>query len=303
MTFPAGGDVRGLLGLCTGPLVALCFVACDHAHIEIPIADHPRLTANVISKDITFTSISLGRVISYRVILPAAVMPNRKLPVVYLLHGGGGSYRDWSNYSDVAGYAEQGYLLVMPEGNNSYYTNSAEHPQDKFEDYIVKDLMADVESRFPAISQRDSRAIIGVSMGGFGAVKIALKHPELYAFAAGLSSALDVPSRPFSVKRISQYRSHEQIFGPWDSATRRENDPLVLVQTSESKATPYMFLTCGDREGLLAVNRKFAKLLRQRGFEFEFHSVAGGNHDWNQWNGQLPSLFAALKTQLRPPSN
>jgi S-formylglutathione hydrolase FrmB len=64
-----------------------------------------------------------------------------------------------------------------------------------------------------------------------------------------------------------------------------------------------MFLTCGDREGLLAVNRKFAKLLRQRGFEYEFHSVAGGNHDWYQWNGQLPAVFAALKTQLRQTGN
>lgn len=284
-------------GKLTIALIILFAVACRGKQGPVP-PDHPRLTAKVISKDITFHSASLDRAITYRVIMPAKTPPAQKLAVVYLLHGGGGSYRDWSNYSDVARYAEQGYLLVMPEGDYSYYTNSAERPQDKYEDYIVKDFIADVEARFPAIPRRDSRAIIGVSMGGFGAVKIALKHPDLYAFAAGLSSALDVPSRPFSIKRISQYRGHEQIFGPWGSATRRENDPLVLVQAADAKATPYMFLACGDREGLLAVNRKFANLLRQRGLKYEFHSVAGGNHDWVQWNGQLPALFAALNTRV-----
>lgn len=276
---------------------ALSVIGCREKQIEEK-PDHPRLTPNVISKDLTFFSTSLNRVMTYRVILPAALPPNQKLPAVYLLHGGDGTYRDWSNYSEVARYAEQGYLLVMPEGNNSYYTNAVDRPQDKFEDYIVKDLIADVESRFPVIVRRDSRAIVGVSMGGFGAVKIALKHPELYGFAAGLSSALDVPSRPFSIKRISQYRGHAQIFGLWGSATRRDNDPLVLVQTADPAATPYVFLSCGDREGLLAINRKFSNLLKQRAFHHEFHSVPYGNHDWNQWNSQLPAVFSALSQHL-----
>jgi putative tributyrin esterase len=278
-------------------LSALLPTGCRRQQAAAPV-DHRRLTPNVTLHDVIMRSSSLNRDITYRVILPASLPQGKKLPVIYLLHGGGGSYRDWSNYSDIARYAEQGFLLVMPEGGNSYYTNSAEHPQERYEDYIVKDLIADVESRFPAISRRDSRAIIGVSMGGFGAVKIALKHPELYAFAAGLSSALDVPSRPFSIKRISQYRGHEQIFGAWGSTTRRENDPLVLIQTSDSKATPYMFLACGDREGLLAVNRKFANLLKQRRCRYEFHSVTGGNHDWNQWNGRMPALFKALNAHV-----
>jgi S-formylglutathione hydrolase FrmB len=64
---------------------------------------------------------------------------------MYLLHGGGGGYRDWSNYSDVAQFAEHGFILVMPEGNSSYYVNAAERPQDRYEDYITKDLIADVE--------------------------------------------------------------------------------------------------------------------------------------------------------------
>ena len=152
--------------------------------------------------DVTFHSASLSRDMPYRVILPAKIAEGKKLPVIYLLHGGGGSYRDWTNYSDVAQYAERGLILVMPEGNSSYYVNSADHPQDRYEDYIVHDLIADVENRFPAATGRSNRAIAGVSMGGFGAVILALKHPDLVVFAGGMSSALDVPTRAFSVKRI-----------------------------------------------------------------------------------------------------
>jgi len=167
-----------------------------------PAPDRPRLTPAVKMVDVTFHSAALNRDMPYRAIIPATIAANQKLPVLYLLHGGGGGFRDWSNYSDVAGYAEHRLILIMPEGNSSYYTNSADRPQDRYEDYIVRDLIADVEQRFPAAGDRTHRATAGVSMGGFGAVALALKHPDLFVFAGGLSSALDVPSRPFSIKRV-----------------------------------------------------------------------------------------------------
>src|SRR5260370_33386674 len=180
--------------------------------------------------DITFHSAALNRDMQYRVILPASVAAGQKLPVIYLLHGGGAGFPGWSNCSGAARYAEHTVILGMPEGNSSYYTNSAERPQDRYEDYIVTDLIADVESKFPVASGRSNRAIVGVSMGGFGAVKLALRHPELFVFAAGISPAVDVPSRPFSIKRIQQWRFHSSIFGPWGSQTRRDNDPFVLAR-------------------------------------------------------------------------
>jgi len=173
-----------------------------------PPPDRPRLTANVAMRDVVFHSTALNRDMPYRVVLPASVIPRQKLPVVYLLHGGGGGFRDWTNYSDVARFAERGLILVMPEGNASYYANSAERPRDRYEDYIVKDLISDLESRFPAAVGRENRAIIGISMGGFGAVNLSLKHPDLFVFAGALSPAIDVPSRPFSIKRIGQWSEH-----------------------------------------------------------------------------------------------
>lgn len=247
----------------------------------------------------TFHSAALNRDMPYRVIVSANIPANQRLPVFYLLHGGGGGFHDWSNYSDVAGYAERGLILVMPEGNSSYYTNSADRRQDRYEDYIVHDLIADVESRFPAASDREHRAIAGVSMGGFGAIVLALKHPDLFVFAGGLSSALDVPSRPFSIKRVGQYRQHSSIFGSWGSQSRRASDPFVLIRSVDPPTAPYLFLTCGDQEGLLPTNRRFAAMLQTRHFSYEFHTVVGG-HDWNQWNRNIPDLMKSAINHLSP---
>src|SRR4029077_18786971 len=125
----------------------------------------------------TFHSASLNRDMPYRIVLPASAAAGQKLPVVYLLHGGGGGFRDWTNDSDVANFAEQGLILVMPEGSSSYYVDAAERPQDRYEDYIVKDLITAVEGRFPAAAGRPNRVIVGISMGGFGAINLSLRHP------------------------------------------------------------------------------------------------------------------------------
>jgi putative tributyrin esterase len=262
-----------------------------------PQLDHPRLTPNVVLRDVTFHSSALNRDMPYRVVLPSKVAPGQRLPVVYLLHGGGGGFRDWTNDSDVAHFAESGLILVMPEGASSYYTNAVDPPQDRYEDYIVGDLIADVESKFPVATGRASRALIGVSMGGFGAVNLALHHPDLFIFAGGLSSAIDVPRRAFSIKRLQQSRHYNSIFGSSGSQTRRDNDPFVLVRTARPETTPYLFLTCGEQEGLLPSNRDFAKLLEGRHFRYEFHTVPGG-HDWNQWNAWLPTLFRSLAERM-----
>src|SRR3954469_17945020 len=189
--------------------LGLCFFqfGCKQKSTEV-FHDNPRLTNKVVFRDVTFRSSSLSRSMTYRVVMPADLGAGKKLPVVYLLHGGGGDFRERTNYSDVAEFAERRILLVMAGGDSSYYVNSATKPEDRYEDYIVKDLVSDVETRFPAASDRANRAIVGISMGGFGAVKLALSHPDLYVMASGISPAIDVPRRPFSIKRISQWRHH-----------------------------------------------------------------------------------------------
>jgi putative tributyrin esterase len=287
---------------CRGALFAAILILTQGCKTKEALPpDHPRLTPNVILRDVTFHSAALNRYMPYRVILPSSVAPAKKLPVVYLLHGGGGGFRDWSNFSDVARFVESGLILVMPEGASSYYVNAVDPPQDRFEDYIVRDLIADVETRFPAASGRANRAIVGLSMGGFGAVTLALRHPEVFGFVGGLSSAIEVTRRAFTIKRLKQSRHFNAIFGPSGSPARRDRDPFLLVKTTNPDAAPYFFLTCGEQDSLLPANREFAALLAQRHFHFEFHTTSGG-HDWTQWNAWLPDLFHSL-TQHRGSGN
>ena len=131
----------------------------------------------------TFYSAALFRKVTYRIIVPAHLPPG-PVSVLYLLHGAGGSADDWANHSDIASLLPDS-VLVMPFGANSYFMNSATHPEDRYEDFITRDLIADAERSLPARPRR--RAIAGVSMGGCAAIVLALRHAELFPFAAGLS--------------------------------------------------------------------------------------------------------------------
>jgi S-formylglutathione hydrolase FrmB len=252
------------------------------------------LAPGVRIRDLSFHSTALGRQMQYRVLLPEAARPDRKLPVVFLLHGAGEDFLSWSNHSDVARYAADGLILVMPEGDYSYYINSAVRPQNRYEDYIARDLLTEVESRLPVATDRAHRAIVGVSMGGFGAVTIALRHPKLFRFVGGLSAALDAPRRPITIRRPRQSWAFLTIFGFAGSETRRQVDPFLAAQAASPIEAPYLFLACGDQDYLLPVNNEFDAFLSRRNLPHEFH-VGRGGHEWGFWNAQLPALFAKLR--------
>jgi len=272
--------------------------SCGTAKQDAP-QDTPHVAADARVQDVAFHSRALNRQMQYRVIFPRSQRGGEKLATVYLLHGGGGNYRDWSNYADLSIFADKSFLLVMPEGHSSYYTNSATNATERYEDYIIQDLIADVESKFPVAIGRDRRAILGVSMGGFGAIKIALRHSEIFAFAGGLSPALDVPSRPFSIRRIAQWEHHRSIFG-WNGQAQHDNDPFVLAQSADDTQTPFLYLVCGEQEGLLTANQSFAALLQRQKIPHEFHTVPGG-HDWAQWRKSAKDLFVNLLAHSGAP--
>jgi S-formylglutathione hydrolase FrmB len=264
------------------------------------LLDRPQLASGAAMQDVTLHSVALGREMPYRVFLPAKVAAGQKLPVVYLLHGNGGNFRNWSDDSNISQYAAQGLILIMPEGNSSYFMNAVEKPQDQYEDYLIHDLISDVESRFPAKSSRANRAIAGVSMGGFAAVTLALRHPDMFVFAGAISPAIDVPERRFTWKRASQWWRFRAIFGPWGSAERDGRDPFVLVRTADPRTAPYVYLTAGEQEPLLEPIQRFAARLQAYGIAHEFHTKPGG-HDWGEWDAQIPGCFEKLLTALDKP--
>src|ERR1041385_6730043 len=146
---------------------------------------------------VPFESRLVGASLPYNVVLPAdynrASSKQKRYSVVYLLHGLGGSAADWvSNRSHLADYAAQyPFIIVVPEGKDGWYTDGIA-PAEKFESYFVEELIPDVDRRFRTLPAREGRAVAGLSMGGYGSMKFALKHPELFAFAASMSGALAV---------------------------------------------------------------------------------------------------------------
>jgi S-formylglutathione hydrolase FrmB len=273
-------------------LCGFLFLAGCHS-VEQKLPDKPQIAAGAVMQDVTFHSMALGREMPYRVFLPAQISAGQKFPVVYLLHGNGGGFRNWSDYSDVSRYAAQGLILVMPDGNSSYFMNAVEKPKNKYEDYLVQDLIGDVELRFPAKSGRMNRAIIGVSMGGFAAVTLALQHPEMFVFTGAISPAIDVPERRFTWKRASRWWEFRSIFGPWGSVERDARDPFVLLRFAKPESTAYIYLTAGEQEPLREPIERFAAQLKARGVAYEFHTMPGG-HDWAQWDQQIPGCFTKL---------
>ena len=270
-------------------------IGCHRAGAPV---DEPQRTPGVAMRNITFFSPALNHKMTYRVFLPEKVDPRSKLPVIYLLHGNGGDFTDWSNHSNVSQYAARGLILVMPEGHSSYFMNAVEKSKDRYEDYVVQDLIRDVETRFPAATDRSHRAIAGVSMGGFAAVKIALSYPSEFVFAGAISPAIDVAERRFSWKRIRQWAGFREIFGPVDSAERRSRDPFLLVQSVDPKTAPYFYLTAGQQEPLREPIQRFAGRLNQRGFQYEFHAKPGG-HDWTEWDTQISGCFERMLATIQ----
>jgi S-formylglutathione hydrolase FrmB len=283
-----------LIGSLAGGALAAGGLLLARRKPAAPPVDRPQLVPGVSLRDLSFFSPSLQRQMQYRVLMPAAV--TGKLPVVYLLHGGGGSFQDWTSYTGVAQFARD-LVLIAPRGDYSYYTNAAARPQDRYEDYLLDDLPADVAGRLPAQDNRAGRALVGVSMGGYGAVKAALRRPGHCGFVGALSAAIEVTRRPFSLRRYGQSRAFEELFGPAGSATRRHNDPFALAEAVDPGAMPFLHLSCGREEGLYAPNREFADLLARRGIAHHFLGARGG-HDWGQWELQLPAVFASLREHL-----
>jgi S-formylglutathione hydrolase len=291
--------MKAVLSFFCATLASFAMLAGCHRG-QLAQADHPRSFPGVASKDVTFYSSALDRNMTYGVYMPKESAGGTRFPIVYLLHGCDGSFRDWSSYSDVGAYAARGLILIMVEGDCSYYMNAALDAKDRYEDYFVHDVRADAESRFPVLPGRENRAVVGVSMGGFAAVKLALTRPDLFAFAGAISPAIDVPSRQFSWSRWSQSMRFRNIFGPTGSETRTHSDPFILVKTAESANTPYLYISAGEQEPLLSPIRRFVTLLKLHHCAYEFHTKPGG-HDWSEWDSQVPGCFDSLLAHIHQP--
>ena len=202
----------------------------------------------------------------YLVLLPQGYDTSmRRYPVLYLLHGLTGDYKDWSTRTNLAEYSKTiPVIIVMPDAGNSWYTNAADGTS-KFEDYIATELPADVVQKYRTINSRHGRAIAGLSMGGYGALKLALKRPAQFSVVGSFSGAFEVTREGQLERLIGAAESDRlrQIFGPADSPTRKENDVFTLAAALRPAGAPYIYIDCGTSDVLVASNRQIIEALEQ----------------------------------------
>jgi putative tributyrin esterase len=236
----------------------------------------------------SFRSTALGKDVSYLVDLPASYASgDRRYPVLYALHGLFESHSFWERRG-LAG-ALQGlrerrevpeFLVVAVDGGNSFFVNGR---LGRYEDLVATDLVAHVESTWQVAPGRENRALFGVSMGGYAALRIALAQPEVFgAVAAHSAMLLEKPPTREDGARGGQMMAFNRVFGdPIDAAMWTAADPLALAEKVDPKAVPALYFDCGteDRYGLFAGNRELHRRLEARGIAHEF-GLYPGDHGY-----------------------
>ncbi|HEY3103266.1 MAG TPA: alpha/beta hydrolase family protein [Pyrinomonadaceae bacterium] len=259
---------------------------------------------------IQFHSTLTGKTLPYSVILPPHYRRSltTRYPVLYLLHGLMGHYTDWVTKTNVADYAAQYRIIVVtPEGNDGWYTDSATVPSDKYESYFMKELIPDVQKRYRTIETRYGRAVAGLSMGGYGAVKFGLKYPESFVFAASISGSLTIATASQNdLKYPAAIRdSIASVLGPEDSGTRIANDLEFMVrsmQPSRVASLPYFYFDCGTEDLFLGQNARFAGLLYFKKIPHEYRQLPG-NHNWAYWAQRVQEVIKIAAEKLHAQKN
>ena len=257
----------------------------------------------------SFHSASLGRDVAVVVQVPPSyhASPKRRYPVVYALHGLFESHAFWEKRGLAAaldGLWAKGnlpeFLVVGVDGGNSFFVNA---PGGRYEDLVTRDLIAWAESQWRIVPGREGRALWGVSMGGYAALRIALAQPELYAAVATHSAMLleRLPA-PEDGAGSWQMNAFWSVFGrPIDAKLWTANDPLALAARADPKAVPALSFDCGqqDRYGLFHGNEHLHEALEARGVRHAF-ALHPGDHGYEYVLSVLDRSLGFLGEALAP---
>jgi putative tributyrin esterase len=277
----------------------------------LPLAAHAQTVATARVETVNFESKLIGQALPYHVVLPldynAPAARTTRYPVLYLLHGLAGSHDDWvSTKAHLAQYAAQyRIIIVTPEGHDGWYTDGVAAPNEKYESYIVQELLPDVDGRYRTIAERKGRALAGLSMGGYGALKFGVKYPDKFIFVASMSGALGAPAWDVNSQELIDFvkPSIAHVYGAMNNPVRAANDIFKLydrLTPAESAQLPYIYLDCGTEDFLLDSNRTFAALLLNHKIPHEFRELPG-QHEWPYWDQQVQEVLRIAARRLAPP--
>lgn len=247
-----------------------------------------------------FWSGILGMRVQMTALLPEAGKP--PFATLYLLHGLSDDDSIWSRLTRIEMYAwNLPIAIVMPQGFRGFYTNHHEGPA--YADYIAKDVIGTAERLLPLRSARKSRAIAGLSMGGYGALRLALGYPDLFCAAVSHSGAVlygheverrpDSPWKPYELK---------QMFGKSPRGT--DHDLVALAMKRKREGTlPRLALDCGTDDFLLHHNRSLHAKFEALQVPHTYREFPGA-HNWDYWDEHIRETlqFVARAMNVKVPS-
>ena len=251
-----------------------------------------------------FFSQVLGFACNMDVILPQPALPGRrqrtvsrrKYPCLYLLHGLSDDHSIWQRRTSIERYVtDLNLVVVMPSVHRSFYADM--EAGYRYWTFISEELPALCRAWFPISAAREDTFAAGLSMGGYGAFKLALTHPDRYAAAASLSGALDIAS---SAKDPGLATDTRLIYGEPSSVSGSRNDLLRLAhKVARSRGPkPRLFQCCGTEDFLYADNSRFRKHAVKLGLDLTY--VEGpGAHEWGYWDQHIQHVLAWLPLKGR----
>lgn len=241
----------------------------------------------------------LEKMVSLQVLVPDA--GDGPFPVLYLLHGLSDDHTAWTRRTSLERYVGGlPLIVVMPNGERSFYTDAREKPKAAYETHLIQDIVGFVDRTFRTVPAREGRAVAGLSMGGYGAMKLALKHPDVFCAAVSHSGAVDFAARDFSGDS-DWAREWRPVLGA--DAQGGPDDVFALAGQIDRAKLPALRIDCGVDDFLIDSNRAFHARLAALAIPHEYAEHPGG-HDWRFWDRHildtLHFLGGVLGYEFRP---
>lgn len=234
----------------------------------------------------------MGRSIKNVIITPAGYEKNKstKYPVLYLLHGYSGNHRSWAdlkqNLPELATY--NNFIVVCPNGENSWYWDSPRNPKSQFETFVSKELIEYIDKNYRTVASKQGRAITGLSMGGHGSLFLAMNHPDVFGACGSMSGGVDIRPFPNNWNMKDQIGLYSENQDLWNSLT-------VINQIHKfNLGALKIIIDCGYDDFFYQVNEELHKQLIYYKIPHDY-IIRPGAHNGEYWNSAIDTQIVFFK--------